>query len=65
LRYRPDAFPCGKCGHRRDLHEAFDGVQRCRACDYIAYRFPCSTARLRDEAVLTGLSFEVGDDLDR
>jgi hypothetical protein len=42
------------------MHEELAGVRRCRACDYIANRFPCSTATLRDEAVLDALSF--GDD---
>ncbi len=60
LRYRPGLFPCERCGHRRDMHEELAGVRRCRACDYIANRFPCSTATLRDEAVLDALSF--GDD---
>jgi ribosomal protein L37AE/L43A len=61
MRYRPGAFPCKRCGHRRDMHEDFNGVWKCRACDYIAYRFPCSTARLMDENVLTGLSFDVDE----
>jgi len=43
------------------MHEDFNGVWKCRACDYIAYRFPCSTARLMDENVLTGLSFDVDE----
>jgi hypothetical protein len=46
------------------MHEKFNRVLRCRACDYIAYRFPCSTARLQDEAVLTNLQFDVDEKLE-
>ncbi len=47
------------------MHESLDGrvkpgdLRRCRVCDYIAYRFPCSTATIRDEAVLGSLHFEL------
>ncbi len=55
LRYRPGLQPCKRCGHRRDMHEAVKGLQHCRVCDYLAYRLPCSTARLREDAVLDAL----------
>jgi hypothetical protein len=37
------------------MHEALKGLQHCRVCDYLAYRLPCSSARLRDDAVLDAL----------
>jgi hypothetical protein len=59
-RAKADPRPCERCGHRRDMHELFRGLRVCRACDYIALRWPCSTARVRDEALLESLSFDLG-----
>jgi hypothetical protein len=53
------------------MHESLDGrvnigdLRRCRVCDYIAYRFPCSTATIRDEAVLGSLNFDIFDTEDK
>ncbi len=44
------------------MHEHLNGIARCRACDYIALRFPCSTETLRGEQVLDSLAFDVDDD---
>lgn len=54
-----DPSPCERCGHRRDLHEEFVGVHCCRACDYAAVNGPCSTKRLREDALLEALSFKL------
>src|SRR5271166_215705 len=62
FRYRPGPFPCERCGHRADMHEHFNGVRRCRACDYIALRFPCSSETLRAEKTLDALTFDVDED---
>jgi len=64
FRYRPGPSPCERCGHRRDMHERVNGIRRCRACDYIALRFPCSTETLRAEKVLDSLAFDVADATD-
>jgi len=54
-----DPTPCKRCGHREDMHEQFRGLRICRACDYIALRFPCSTKRVEEEAVIESLSFDL------
>lgn len=41
------------------MHEDFRGMNVCRACDYIALRFPCSTATLQEKAALDALSFDL------
>jgi hypothetical protein len=41
------------------MHEELKGVRRCRACDWIALRFPCSSETLRVEAALDALHFDV------
>lgn len=61
-RARADPTPCERCRHRRDMHEVFAGVQMCRACTYIAIRWPCSLTRLKEEAVLESLAFEPRSD---
>jgi hypothetical protein len=41
------------------MHEGFRGLRICRACDYIALRWPCSTATLEQAAVIDALSFDL------
>jgi hypothetical protein len=61
MRYRPGLFPCERCGHRADMHENADGVHRCRVCDYVALRLPCSSPRLREDAILASLSIDLDE----
>lgn len=57
-RSKADPSPCERCEHRRDMHEMLNGLLMCRACNYIALRFPCSPKTLEDEAKLAGLKFD-------
>jgi hypothetical protein len=55
---KADPRPCARCGHRTDMHERYKGSRACRACNWIALRWPCSWATIEAESVLDSLTFE-------
>ena len=57
-RSQADPTPCERCNHRRDMHELFQGMRICRACDWIALFFPCSTAQMKINSKLDALYFD-------
>ena len=43
-----DRTPCGRCGHREDMHADRDGLRVCVVCSGIG-RWPCSPQSLELE----------------
>jgi hypothetical protein len=40
------------------MHERYKGSRACRACNWIALRWPCSWATIEAESVLDSLTFD-------
>jgi hypothetical protein len=46
------------------MHELFRGLRVCRACNYIALRWPCSTTTMQERSVIDALTFRLEGDAD-